>query len=329
MELLKKNDFIREILNVNIWHPKNYTGKNIHVVIFDRKGSPLDFIENASAPFCSTFIHSHATNVVSIINQFSECKITMLYNSDECKKWFMKNADDIDIVNISMSANKELSEYNWGFLEQYNLPIFCSSGNESKDEIAYPSAFSWTISVGAYENNVVTNYSNYSIFGDKLDCVGFTGIYVLNSKMDSFQFSGTSCSSPLVASLVSIYAQFIKENYSRKLGRQETFDFIHNNCIDVEGNKDGYGLFTLPKEIPTIEKPINKYFRIQCGNFLIKANGINEQNRLKLLGLNTYLVQINGYWKIQLGAWSNESLARKESKRIKEILGINNFIVYY
>lgn len=259
MSIIKENIPLLELANINIWNNNTppYDGSLIHIVIFDKKGSPLKFIENAYAPFCPTFIHSHATNVCSVIRQFSACKITMLYSSDECREYFKQIADTVDIVNISMSADKSLAEYSWGFLEQYDLPVFCSSGNDGDDELNFPSAFSWAISVGAYSKGRVVDYSNWSNDNsdDKLDCVGITNVYVENSDKKSFLFNGTSCSSPQIASTVTHYAHFIKENYNRKLGRKETFEFIHNNCLDIKGDKDGFGLFKLPS-IPTVQKPI-------------------------------------------------------------------------
>jgi len=252
--VLKENEYILKETNLDIWNKNNYTGKNIHVVIFDKKASPHEFLKSqATAPFCPKTTISHGTNVTSIIAQFSECKITMLYSSDECREHFKKIADTVDMVNISMSASKDLAEYSWGFLEQYNLPVFVSSGNDGDDEINYPSAFPWTISVGAYSKGRIATYSNYS---NLLDCVGYTDIYIWNSEKQNHKFNGTSCSSPQIVSTFTHYAQFIKDNYNRKVTRQEAFDFIHKNCITTkEDEKDGYGLFKLPSQVPVLEKP--------------------------------------------------------------------------
>ena len=335
--ILKENEYILKETNLDIWRKNKYTGKNIHVVIFDKLASPHEFLKpQVIAPFCPKATISHGTNVASVIAQFSECKITMLSNTNECREYFKQIADTVDIVNISMSADKSLAEHNWGFLEQYDLPIFVSSGNDGDDELNYPSAFNWTISVGAYSKDRIADYSNYS---NLLDCVGYTDVYVLNSEKQSFKFNGTSCSSPQVVSIFTHYAQFIKDNYNRKVARQEAFDFVHNNCVETkETEKDGYGLFVLSKEIPIIEKIIipileinstpKKLWRCQANAFSQKSNAEAYQQVLKEKGYNSYIVFINGLYKCQLNAFSLEANARSFSQKLKDE-GVNNFIVYY
>ena len=258
--LLKENDYIRETVNLNQYLENGYDGSSVHAVIFDTKAMPREFLKDiASAPFCKEKIISHGTNVCSVLAQMlPKLKITMLPNSDEAREYFKQIADTVDIVNISMSAGQDLAEHNWGFLEQYKfLPIFASSGNDGEDRICFPSAFSWVISVGAYTNGNVTTYSNR---GD-VDCVGFTNVSVLNSEMKSFKFSGTSCSSPQIASTFGAYVDFVKKNLNRKVTRQEAFDFIHNNTIDLyqagRDDKSGYGIFRL-KNLNELKKELIK-----------------------------------------------------------------------
>ena len=256
MAILKENEHILKQTNLDVWH-KKYSGKGIHIVIFDTKASPRDYLKGiATAPFCPTKIISHGSNVASVINQFApNCRITMLQNSDECREYFKQIADTVDFVNISMSAMKTLAMHNWGFLEQYDIGIFASSGNEGKDTVSYPSAFDWIFSSGAFANGKVVPYSNR---GD-VTCVGFTNVYVLNSDNVSMKFNGTSCSSPQNVSTMAVYAEFFKENYNRKMSRKEVYDFVRNNALDLyEKGYDttsGFGLLVLPKEIPVLEKP--------------------------------------------------------------------------
>ena len=352
MTVLKENIPLLELVNINTWNKNGYNG-SVHVVIFDKKGSPLKSIENAYAPFCPIFIHSHATNVCSVIRNFSEARITMLYNNDECRRWFEEHADEVDIVNISMSAFKNLSEHSWGFLEKYDLPVFCSSGNDGDDELNYPSAFPWTLSIGATSKLKVVDYSNWSDSNsndDQLDCVGITNVYVENSDRDIFKFSGTSCSSPQVASTVAHYAHFIKENYNRKLGRQETFDFIHANCIDIKDTeRDGYGLFVLPN-IPIIEKPIipepeiiiidplsplittNIFYRVVTGSFEIRDNINKRINALKAKGFDSFtlIAEVNGkaMFRCITGSFNERSNCEKRIEDLKA-KGFDSFIAIY
>lgn len=349
--LLQQNDQIRKAVNINEYLQNNYDGSSVHMVIFDTKGSPHESLKDiSSAPFCKEKIHSHATNTASTINQMlPKAKITMLYNSDECKEYFKQIADTVDIINISLTSTlKAHAEYSWGFLEQYDIPIFSSSGNYYDDELEYPSRFPWVISVGAYLNDKVPNYSNYEI--GLLDCVGFTNVWVLNSENELHKFTHTSCASPQTASSFGAYVDFIKKNLNKKVTRQESFNFIHNNCVDIEGDRDGNGVFILPslfklksnlidkKEqfesetiitLPSISKPENKkYYHCQVGAYKNKINCENYAKGLKNKGYSTYIVEVDGYFKIQMGAFSIETNARNFSEKLK-LEGINNFIVYY
>lgn len=81
-----------------------------------------------------------------------------------------------------------------------------------------------------------------------------------------------------------------------------------------------------PKEI---EKP--KYWRVQVGAW----NGINAKEMAQAYQLNftnmgrpTYIVNVNGWTKVQLGAWFSKSLAEAYRDEII-VLGFPAFLVYY
>lgn len=77
---------------------------------------------------------------------------------------------------------------------------------------------------------------------------------------------------------------------------------------------------------PTPEKP--KYWRTQVGAYSIKLNAQNMQIKLKNAGFATYLVQVNGLYKVQTGCFSIKTNAENLSKQLKA-KGFDNFITYY
>jgi len=79
---------------------------------------------------------------------------------------------------------------------------------------------------------------------------------------------------------------------------------------------------------PNPDPVTHKYWRVQCGSFSIKSNADAYQQVLKTKGYNSYIVFINGLFKLQVGAFSVESNSRNLSAELKT-KGINNFIVYY
>lgn len=74
-------------------------------------------------------------------------------------------------------------------------------------------------------------------------------------------FSGTSCSTPLAATMLVIYDAYRMSKGLKKLTRQEAYDFMLKNVDDKEtpgrDDKSGHGLFRLPNYIPILVKPVS------------------------------------------------------------------------
>ena len=260
--MFKENDPIRKVVNIQKWHEAGYTGKGIHVVVLDSKATANKHMPYASSPLIKEHVSGHGTNVAQCVHEFAPgVKITLIHTSKEGREWIKENAHTIDLINISMSADIVTAEHSFAFLADYDIPVVCATGNQSRDKLPYPAAYPWTIAVNAYNwsgkgvnANDVLSYGNS---GKEIDCVAPTNIQVKNNKGEFFTFNGTSAATPVVTGMLACYAQYLKENGS-KLTRDKAKQFIHNNCIDIREKgfdyKSGHGLFYMP-EIPKITPP--------------------------------------------------------------------------
>lgn len=96
---------------------------------------------------------------------------------------------------------------------------------------------------------------NYSSITEDIDFMSFS-----NMKTSIGRFTGTSCATPVFASMCALAQSFFKEKIGRKLTNKELLKFIQDNLIDLEkpgfDENTGHGLFILP-DPNTID--INKY----------------------------------------------------------------------
>ena len=244
------NKTVFEKANITKWHKKGYTGKGVTVVVLDDSSMPHKWA-NVELPIDNHHDRvNHKTNVCSVVR---EClpdvrivALTWFKDKDLATDWLYKHKDEIDIINCSFSSpfKDDFTE-----LESLNLPIICASGNDGRTSVNYPAELPWTIAVGAFEEyfDRVAGYSNK---GKMLDCVAFTNLEIRNSKQKYFTFNGTSCSAPVVSSMLGIYIQWRKKRGLPKLTNEQAREFIHKNCIDYgeEGFDEvyGHGLFVLP-----------------------------------------------------------------------------------
>ena len=356
MTILKENNSIRKLLNVTQWHEKNITGENTTVIILDSsKGKSLPFMNLYYTDVFGNAIESgHPINVAQTLHEISPSTKILYFdntrNKDAVFEWIKAHQNEIDIINVSLAGLNGMPTDDYLRYEALSPIMVCASGNDYyTDHISYPAQYPFTIAIGA-TNRVGTSVDSYSNKGSMIIATCPSHTYIRNSEGMIWSPSGTSFASPVAVGLLAIYIDWRKKNRLSKLTPEETMQFVKNNCVDIEDvgrdNKSGYGLFVLPnleelektllKEKPIVINPpiltpipeVKKYWRIQCGSFSVKNNALTEQIRLKILGLETYLICINNLWKIQLGCYSIESNGRKESKRIND-MGINNFVVYY
>ena len=266
--MLGENKKIIERSNVLDWHKNGITGENVTIVCMDDDSAVMNYMKDyCEAPLADRdYKFGHGTKVAQVVHEFlPNAKIVLLpqtRKSDEVKQWVLDHSNEIDIINISLTAsNKRVAERYFGYLKDLDIPIVCGAGNDYDDEDRYPAKFEWTVSVGAYLNrrNNIASYSNEGV-----DVSGFTNIYVRNNIGKVIDFNGTSASSPYITALLGAYGEFRKINNLPKLTINEGKQFAIENTIDIEDEgfdeESGYGLVVLPK-YDELKKKIKKQYK--------------------------------------------------------------------
>lgn len=71
-----------------------------------------------------------------------------------------------------------------------------------------------------------------------------------------------------------------------------------------------------------------KYYRVQCGAFSNESGAKSLQAKLKNEGFNSTIKKINGLFKVQLGAYGNRDNSEKMLSKVKS-KGFDAIIIYY
>lgn len=160
----------------------------------------------------------------------------------------LEQIQGLDLFTSSLSYGaSDLKDIKW------NNAICCSSiGNDGDDgNIVSLTKSDLVWGIGACGLNADTNKpytKRYSSISEEfLDFTSFSGLY---SRVDYKQHEGTSFASPLLTGMLALVQEFFIKNAGRKLYRNEMYEFIKDNCLDIsdkgKDSKTGYGLFILP-----------------------------------------------------------------------------------
>ena len=187
----------------------------------------------------------HGRKVYDVIRQIvPDAEIITKQNYYELKQ-------DIDIYTTSLFNSHDKEEKNIKKAEQlYNNDTFlvCAVGNEGYDDCTNLSQQDVWTSVGAcsYKKSGKIQRMIYSSITDKLDFMSITNI-----QTSLGTFTGTSCATPVFASMCTLVQCYFLQTKRRKLTNEELLQFIKMNCIDLEekghDGKTGHGLFIIPK----------------------------------------------------------------------------------
>lgn len=250
--------------NILKWHDAGYKGKGAKVVVLDSSHKPYP-ISKVVDPFEDNISsYGHKSQVAQVLREVAPDAEIVVFSwfkdrKNEIVDWIKNHQQEIDAVNCSFNTNIQTEVFE--MLENVDIPIIISSGNDYESVVGNGADLPWTISVGAWEEyrDKRAVYSNY---GDSLDIVSYTNIYIrTTSETNTRLFNGTSCAAPMVSGMLAIYNGWLKENGLKKLSREEARGFVLGNTIDkeIEGFDvySGHGLFILPKEIPDL-KPITE-----------------------------------------------------------------------
>lgn len=214
-----------EFLGINKWHKAGYTGKGITI---------------ASRESLTT----HGKKVLDIIQQICP-DARILY-----KQNYQKTVDNaIDIYTTSMfsvSDKYEKSQESARALYAKDVFLCCAIGNDGDEKQEFLSTQPEWCSIGAciYNNGKLTR-AYYSSISDTLDYMSITNMETIYGT-----FTGTSCATPVFASMLVLVQQFFKSKCGRKLTNKELLHFINDNTHDIGekgfDSKTGNGVFILP-----------------------------------------------------------------------------------
>lgn len=111
----------------------------------------------------------------------------------------------VKVINMSLGgfSYDSVQEATINKLTEAGIIIVCAAGNESSDEIYYPSDFEKTISVVATtQGNYIAGFSNFG--KQKNICAPGMDIYMLTTNSGAVYGEGTSMASPIVAAVTAM-----------------------------------------------------------------------------------------------------------------------------
>ena len=266
--MIEQNREEFEKANILTWHKAELKGKGGVVVVLDSTHAPYEHT-NVIDPFNDNIDKiGHKTHVAQLIREVApECDIVVFSwfggNKQGVVDWIRDHQSEVDVINCSFNSRVGTDIFEQ--LEQFDIPVIVSSGNDYDDEVGSGAGYPWTIAVGAWEE-YRDNRARYSNYGEKLDLVAYTNIYITTEGTNNLMFNGTSCDAPAVSGMLAIYNGWLKENGLPKLTREEAKLFLMDHTVDkLEDGFDfesGHGLARLPEyvpeiiSIPEIEEPI-------------------------------------------------------------------------
>lgn len=172
-------------------------------------------------------------------------KSTILTNED-----YKDEINDFDIYTTSLSHNSDKLARNVNKSQELfenNKFLVCAVGNHSSDSQTAISKNNYFQSIGACSlknGKPVREY--YSSITNDIDFMCLT-----NFKLNSGIFNGSSCSTPIFASMIDLIQCASADKFNKKLSNKEVLALIKQNLIDLEeeghDSKTGHGLFILPK----------------------------------------------------------------------------------
>ena len=265
--MIKENKAEFEKLGITYWRDKGYTGKGGIIVVLDDNGKSNSH-SRVLHPFSDYKDRvSHMTNVTQLIREVAPDIEIIAFNfgADKDKEiidWIFANQENINAITTSIVAYRNSSMVEeFKRLEDLDIPVFTATGNYYDDEMSILAKLDFTIAIGAWQESNDSRPA-YSQHGKELDFVTYSHIYIPTevgyNKL--YFFSGTSCSTPLTATMLVIYNSYRMSKGLKKLTRQQAYEFMLENTVDKltpgKDNESGHGLFRLPSEIPAIEKEV-------------------------------------------------------------------------
>lgn len=282
-----------ELRRANLVRYQNMPKKSdLWYVVLDDTSKPREFdniivLDEFKQYFRTSDESDHNTNVCGVVRELlNDAKIITFpfFKSEEAQikiiDWIIENQDKIAVVSLSATLTPSSTEI-FERLNIVDIPIICASGNNHRTSTNSTASLPWTISAGAYDehSDSIPDYSN-----GEVNMVAFSGIWIPTGQdwMGNPRykwFNGTSCAAPFAGSMMWLYMT----RMNVKFNRQQGFDFVHNNTMDIleEGFDvmSGYGLFVLPDINQTNMFIGSSSYKLDGVNYTMDSMPILQNNR--------------------------------------------------
>lgn len=234
-----QNDYFRAFLGVDKWHNAGYTGKRAIC------GSAEDF-EHAE-------IYEHAFLTYQCLKEIApEATVLYLPLCGVSDNTFM--SDQIKTINdkgvsawfASIQSPVDGDDVNPAFEQARNCMFLNSMGNAGENSYSRLTNAKAVYGVGAYNLDtgapIAEDYSSVSNF---VDFCAPSGLWLNHS-----QFSGTSCSAPIMCGLTALINDFFIDKTGKPLTSEMMCQFLKDNSRDFyvagKDTKTGWGYVVLP-----------------------------------------------------------------------------------
>jgi len=262
--MLKQNDAVRKLLNVDKWHKAGYTGKNKVAVILDgAKGKPRKGMESYYTDVFGTATESgHGTNVGQTIHEIAPDAKILYFDNTRNKDAVFNKVEELakqgkaNIINVSMAGISGMTAPDYlryqALCEKYGIVMVCGAGNDGyTDHVSYPARYDFTIAIGSTDKTG-TKVDGFSNKGPKLTAVCPDYVAIVNDEGKIWIPSGTSYATP-----VSVGELLCYSDWKGTLNTEETLDLIKSSSRDIyelgRDDTSGHGLFCLPATIPVVD----------------------------------------------------------------------------
>lgn len=271
--MLSANKEVFARAHIDKWQKAGYSGQGLRIAVLDMEGELYPYQQSSVTYPLGPFgkAEKHLGQCCAVLEQIlPEAELFALPTSRAGWEWVLEQKPDL--VSCSYCGPK-LPEDIAAKLEQSGLVVCAAAGNSGTEDGAdklYPSAYPWTISVGAYSPNT-GHVQQYSNGGTMLDCVAFAPIAVLNSNKKPIDFNGTSCATPFVAGMLGL--AMAAAGNGKDLSWSREYIKLHSKDL-LEPGKDqtsGYGLFCLPEPQAEVEEKME--IRMKIGSKTAYVDG--------------------------------------------------------
>lgn len=194
---------------------------------------------------------AHALNTLSVFKQIAPGR-KVIYVGNEDSKYaknidlLLESAKKLNADTMFMSFVTDSGGYERLAELDYFTP-FCAIGNEGDDEYNPMAIPNNIISVGAYylrESGPAPAH-----FSSKSEHLDFCAPTLLATEYTD-KFSGTSCSTPVLAGMAALVNDFFIQKTGKPLTREKMVQFMKDNSHDIGAEgfdiKTGHGMVILP-----------------------------------------------------------------------------------